>query len=82
MVDFCMLVPEPLMRRLVGDDVVDYALEHDVDLTQDFHARLLELMATSERVRLAEEVAARVAERTDEFLAEEQKLFDLWRTGA
>jgi hypothetical protein len=39
-------------------------------------------MATSERVRLAEEVAARVAERTDEFLAEEQKLFDLWRTGA
>jgi hypothetical protein len=82
MSDFSMRVPEPLMRRLVGDDVVDYARAHDVDLTEDFYARLLELMATSERVRLAEEVAARAAERTDAFLAEEQRLFDLWRTGA
>jgi hypothetical protein len=82
MSDFSMRVPEPLMRRLVGDDVVDYARAHDLDLTEDFHARLLELLATSERVRLAEEVAARAAERTDAFLEEEQRLFDLWRTGA
>lgn len=90
-----MRVPVDVMRRLLGDDVLGAARDEAFSMSledpegyaaalleRDFLARLSELMATSERVRLGEEVAARVAARTDEFLEEERKLIESWRTGA